>query len=711
MAEVRNRPRPRRNGPARYLPALVLLCAASPGHAASRLAITAQSLAGSGVVARQVGITVAPSGPSALAVALRAARLDGLGTPVADLRFECPQLVAADTGIACRAGRLSGNFGVAGRQDTPLRLSLAADGRQQVALPALALAGGAVSLEVELHGERWRASGEFSAVDLGRLAGLQPLAARLPAGTSAAGQASGSLQASGSGSDPARLQVRVAVSALSFANGAGTLAGEGLGFEADVRLARTPPAAGWSVGAQLTASAGQAYLDPVFVDVAARPVELQFSGRLAGDASALAVEQFRVRQQGVGLAEGTAELDLTGGTPLRSARLGLRDVDLAGAWSTYGSPFLVTTHFSDLEAAGRISGEVEVEGGLPKRVQLDLDGVIMDSVTGALGVQGLTGHLSWFDERTRNELGPRVDSAIFKSRLGWDAARLWGIELGPASIPFTATGDSFRLLDPVLLPVFDGGLAIETLRLRHPGTPQMYLRFDAQLRPVSIALITRALGWPEFAGTLSGRIPRLELEEGLVTLGGNIEAEVFDGKVTVRNLRMRDPLGRYPQLFADIDVEGLELEQLTRTFEFGAITGRLSGRVAALETFGWKPVAFDARFYTTPGDRSPHRISQRAVSNLSSIGGGSGGTVTAALQGGFLRFFDTFGYDRLGLSCRLANDICAMDGVARAGSGYYIVKGSGLPRIDVIGSQRRVAWTRLVRQLTAIAQSQGPVVQ
>jgi hypothetical protein len=174
---------------------------------------------------------------------------------------------------------------------------------------------------------------------------------------------------------------------------------------------------------------------------------------------------------------------------------------------------------------------------------------------------------------------------------------------------------------------------------------------------------------------------------------------------------MRDPLGRYPQLFADIDVEGLELEQLTRTFEFGAITGRLSGRVAALETFGWKPVAFDARFYTTPGDRSPHRISQRAVSNLSSIGGGSGGTVTAALQGGFLRFFDTFGYDRLGLSCRLANDICAMDGVARAGSGYYIVKGSGLPRIDVIGSQRRVAWTRLVRQLTAIAQSQGPVVR
>jgi hypothetical protein len=52
-----------------------------------------------------------------------------------------------------------------------------------------------------------------------------------------------------------------------------------------------------------------------------------------------------------------------------------------------------------------------------------------------------------------------------------------------------------------------------------------------------------------------------------------------------------------------------------------------------------------------------------------------------------------------------------MDGVAPADGGYYIVKGSGLPRIDVIGNQRRVAWTRLVRQLAAITESPGPLVE
>jgi hypothetical protein len=219
-------------------------------------------------------------------------------------------------------------------------------------------------------------------------------------------------------------------------------------------------------------------------------------------------------------------------------------------------------------------------------------------------------------------------------------------------------------------------------------------------------LLGRALGWPEFSGTLSGSIPDLQLSRGVVTLGGNLEASVFDGHIVVRDLQLRDPLGKFPRLYASIDVENLDLELVTNTFSFGMITGRLSGQVKDLETFDWMPEAFDARFYTPPGDKSKHRISQRAVTNLSSIGGGSGGGVAAALQGGFLKFFDSFGYDRLGLSCRLANDVCTMRGVESAPGGYYIVKGSGLPRINVIGSQSRVAWTRLVRQMGAIMESE-----
>ncbi|MEO8316509.1 MAG: hypothetical protein ABI645_17150, partial [Pseudomonadota bacterium] len=91
------------------------------------------------------------------------------------------------------------------------------------------------------------------------------------------------------------------------------------------------------------------------------------------------------------------------------------------------------------------------------------------------------------------------------------------------------------------------------------------------------------------------------------------------------------------------------------------------------------------------GDKSKHRISQRAVQNLSDIGGGGGG-VAAALQSGALKFFDDFGYDRIGLTCRLRNDICQMSGAGPVGSGFYIVKGQGLPRIDIIGNNHLVDW-------------------
>jgi hypothetical protein len=133
----------------------------------------------------------------------------------------------------------------------------------------------------------------------------------------------------------------------------------------------------------------------------------------------------------------------------------------------------------------------------------------------------------------------------------------------------------------------------------------------------------------------------------------------------------------------------------------------LSGYIHNLELFAWRPIAFDAVFATPPGDRSEHRISQRAVSNISALGGGSSGSTTAALSSGFLRFFENFKYDRLGLACKLENDVCTMRGIGPARNGYYIIKGRGIPRIDVIGSAGRIDWPQLVANLKA-ATAAGP---
>ncbi len=93
--------------------------------------------------------------------------------------------------------------------------------------------------------------------------------------------------------------------------------------------------------------------------------------------------------------------------------------------------------------------------------------------------------------------------------------------------------------------------------------------------------------------------------------------------------------------------------------------------------------------------------------NLASLGGAG-----AVLSSTFLRIFEEFSYRRLGISCRLSNGVCEMDGVAPAEGGYYIVEGGGLPpRIDVRGFNRRVDWEMLLSRLQLIVTSDGPVIR
>ena len=165
-------------------------------------------------------------------------------------------------------------------------------------------------------------------------------------------------------------------------------------------------------------------------------------------------------------------------------------------------------------------------------------------------------------------------------------------------------------------------------------------------------LLAKAFGWPEFSGTLAASIPGVTLKDNVLTFEGNVESQVFGGRIVGSNIRLQDPLGRFPQFFADVRARDLDLGLLTQTFEVGSITGRLEVDVLGLELFDWSPTAFDARLATPKGDKSRHRISAKAVSSLSNVGGGGGGVVQA-LQSGVLRFFDEYSYDKLGITCKL----------------------------------------------------------
>jgi hypothetical protein len=688
------------------LAAVAALGPVAPGaNAAERAAVSVAQAAGDGWSARDVAIRFGLA-DARLQLTAREARLPGLG-PVRDLRVDCARLGTAGGVYRCSDAAVGGNFGRAGTQRFRTSFeyhsgtgALRLDGRD------LQLAGGTVEVSAAVAGGGWRVGARTNGTRLDAAAKLAAPEFKLPDGFSVAGRADLAVTAEGAGTAVRDGRVEIALDEFTAANAGGTLATDRLAATVEGTFASA--GAGWRFDLALRTRGGQGYVDPVFVDFAAKPLEAELRGSLTGDGG-ITLERFAARQPDTLAISGTASIDPSAEAPLRTAIVDLDAITFPGA-GIYVAPFLAATELKNATARGTLRGTVQLADGLPSRLDLAFDDLYVGDPDGALAFERLAGRVRWHADESRTATGDGTGAdEPYVTTLAWQRGRLYGVTLGEAGLKLTASGRSFRLLEPARIPVLDGALRIDRLRMRHVGLPTMWLRLDAQVEPISMALISKALDLPEFGGTFSGTIPTASLEDGVLTFGGNLEARVFDGRITVGDLRLEDPLGRFPRLLANVEVDRLDLQQVTGTFSFGEITGRLSGAVTGLELFGWEPVRFDARFATPEGDRSRRRISQRAVANISSIGGGG---VTAALQTGVLKFFESFRYDRLGLSCRLENDVCRMSGVGPArGGGYYIVRGSGVPRIDILGNGDRVAWSRLVSQLIAATESDSVEVR
>jgi hypothetical protein len=568
-----------------------------------------------------------------------------------NVRIDCPRLQLSTRVIACDGARVAAVWPQIGAQTLTAKLVYGrSDGSLEAAATGLKLGDGTAKFAASLRGGAWTFD--------------------------------------------------VSLAGVTLNNESGTLATDKL--SARVRGTARQSGSDWLFDVDVSSSQGQAYAQPIFLDFGAHALRASAAGKLRGSRE-LTLQRFTLDHAQVAQASGSAAVDFANEQqPLRSLSLRLAALEFPGAYESYLQPLLLDTNFKAMQTVGKLAGEIEIAEGAPTRVDLTLDDLTFDAGGRTVALQSLAGAVHW-----RADAQQKTADSVLR----WSGGSLLGLALGASELQFNGSARQFRLLQATRIPLLDGALALESLRIRNAGLPSVAFMVDATLEPLDVKQLCRTFGWPEFGGRVGGTISKLRMREGVVSLGTTLSAQVFDGSVTFSDLLLQQPFGKWPRFSSNVAFDNLDLELMTGAFSFGRITGRLSGRVDGLRLFNWAPVAFDARLYTPPGDRSKHRISQRAVENIGSIGGGGAG-VTAALSSGFLRFFDDFNYDRLGLSCRLENNVCAMNGVAPApNGGYYLVKGKGLPRIDVIGSSRRVDWPRLVQQLIAATKSGGPTVQ
>ncbi|RDZ27958.1 hypothetical protein [Lysobacter silvisoli] len=613
-----------------------------------------------------------------------------LGYRYTDVVWRCPLQRDGQGGWRCDGELRSGRA-------APLRLSLDLG----VAVTDARLSRGAAV--VALH--RNAASPDATRIDLTRvpLAWTQALAAQAwPEGRFKGGEVDAQLTITAAEREPLRVAGPIALRGGAVDTPDGLIAAENLGaqLQLDARFGETKR---FDLDGRV--QGGELLFGSTYVSLQQRASALQLTAQsLPGGGWNL--PRLRWNDAGVLDAHGRAALDAQ--SNVSGLELDLRSDDLSRLRDGYLSGYLGLAGLGQLQLRGSADARLRMAGGELHSADASLQAVALDDAQGRFRFDGLDGNLRY------------SAAAPVASELGWRGGALYGLDFGAVRLPFASGAGELRLQRAVTVPMLGGTVGFDDLRLRPPsGGRGLDIRFGLSLDRLDIARIAKTLDGPAFSGQLSGRIPQARYADDRLDFDGGLSMQLFGGSVRVSSLAMERPFGVAPTLSADLALDDLDLEALTGVFGFGSITGKLDGRIDALRLVDWTPVAFDARLQTQrkPGVRQ--RISQRAVQDLSSVGDSS---LVGSLQASLIGFFDDFGYARLGIACRLADEVCHMGGLESddggaegrdsGTKGFIIVQGAGLPRLDVVGYHRRVDWPTLLERLEAVGKGDvKPVVQ
>ncbi|HEU0152418.1 MAG TPA: hypothetical protein VFQ84_03620 [Arenimonas sp.] len=624
-----------------------------------------------------------PEGEASGSLELRAesAEMPLLGYRGRDLAWRCPLRRNDDGGWAC-----AGGLQVAGGALHPLSLDVSpaatraelAVGPRRISYTSLAAAPERHRLELARIPVDW----------------LRVFLAGLWAdGQWTAGEVGGRVDLSVPDRGPFEVDAALSLADIGLETPDGWLAAAGL--QATMALGYREQAGRQRVTLELDSRGGEFLAQGLYAQLPTTPVSLALVAEQA-DGAGWRLPSFSCRDGEVLQASGSATL--AADASLQDLGLSLSLGELAVARDRYLSGFLAPAGFSDLVLSGRASARVAMRGGRAGELSLELTDVNAIDPRQRFALAGLDGTLRW-----------TLDAAGVDSALQLDGGALYGIGLGPSRLDFRSANGELRLRQPARIAVLGGEVGLDDLRWQAPTDAQRTrFQLGLTLDALDLGSLSQRLGWPPFTGRIGGRIPSARYEDNVLTLDGGLAMDVFGGSVALSSLVMERPFGVAPTLSADIAIEDIDMAPMTAAFGFGSISGRLDGRIAGLRMVDWSPVAFDARLETDEAWKGRRRISQRAVEDISKVGGAG---LVAGLQTQVLKFFDDFGYARIGLACRLRDNVCAMDGVGSAGDGYTIVEGSGLPRIQVVGFRRQVDWPTLVDRLEAATTGQTPVIQ
>lgn len=552
--------------------------------------------------------------------------------------------------------------------------------------------GGIASIDGEAQDDNWSMVMTMNGANGKELLALMP-ATLFKIST---GNVDFQLQVAGNQTGIKTARLNMDVKQLTGQTETGRFATEKLSFNTQINAQNTGSDWQWQSHSQL--NAGALYADPLYLKPDGHAITLTAQGSLNTATREIDIPTINFQHLSTGTLNGSARLNYKQELSLEHAQFTLRSDELQKLTSVYLQPFFAQSFLSSLTFVGHIDASFTMTGLSLSTLSASVDQLAITDSAKRIKLQNGFGTINWSANEAFNQ----------PSQFAWQQLHVYELPIGATQLKFLTNAGNVQLLGNTKLPFLGGDIRIQQFKLQTNAKDAAKVAFQGDVNQVSLQQLSAALKWQPLAGTLSGSIPQVNYSDKKLTLDGEFLIKVFGGTIKITKLATANLFNALPTFYADIDIDRLDLEQLTSKYEFGNITGKLSGFVKQLQIEDGQPIGFLAWLGSPDNDDTPHRISQKAVNNIAQIGGSG---TSDLVSRSFLKLFDTFGYDKIGLGCYLHDGVCQLSGVTATDLGYTIVLGGGLPRIDVIGYNTRVDWTVLMERLARISTSDKVIVQ
>jgi hypothetical protein len=317
-------------------------------------------------------------------------------------------------------------------------------------------------------------------------------------------------------------------------------------------------------------------------------------------------------------------------------------------------------------------------------------------------VQGLEGEVP-FDLPIAGEA---EESSVWrgsaeKGQVEIKEARFKALRWSGLLIKVRSAHNRFELIEPLILPLFRGRVMAHNMQISRVMPLPSSIAMSVNIEGVDMGDLTGALTPFEMPGLLEGEFPEILIQGEDLSTKGRVSMKVWEGEVSLENFWGERMFSKRRRWGCEVFMRDLNMELVTQSLEFGRMGGILEGEVDDLAFSFGQPESFELEIRSAKRRGVKQYIDAKAVENLSILSTG--------VQAPLLPWFKFYPYAKLGIHCKLENDIFTLRGTIVEGETEYLVKRSFLRGINVINRNpnSQIPWKDMVQRVRRIIPQEG----